>query len=384
MKRLVIYLPLIFLFACSGSDTIRIYGKFVKAENKFIYLDEVNINTSVNLDSVEVKKGGEFNFKFKVEEPGFYQLRISANNFITLLAEPGEKIHIESDNSFLPNGYSVEGSEGSSLIKLLDENILHTQKSLDSIIAAYKANMNEEGFDTLKTNLDEKYSAVINQQRRFTLRFILQNINSLASIKALYQKYDSATYVLNDIKDLQYLKIVADSLKLYYPNSKHTRALLTDLKNEMDRFNAQRISDLIISSEPSNIDIALPTPEGDTIALSSLRGKYVLLSFWASWDEASIRENIEFKKLYNQYHTLGFDIYQISFDTDKEAWRQAVHFDELPWINVSDLKYPNSPVVSLFNVQKLPANYLVDREGEIIGKDFTGRTLKIKLTQLFD
>jgi len=333
---------------------------------------------------VNLKKGGAFHFKFKADEPSFYQLKITPNNFITLLIEPGEKVHVQSDRNFLPNGYSVEGSEGSELIKLLDDNLLKTQKTLDSIVLDYRSNMDKEGFDTLEAQLNEKYNTVLRQQRRFTIGFILENITSLASIKALYQQYDSVTYVLYDMKDLQYVKIVADSLKVYYPDSKHTRALIADLESEMARFNAQRINELISSSEPTVIDISLPTVEGDTIALSSLRGNYVLLSFWASWDEASIRENAELKRVYNQYHSRGFEIYQVSFDNDKEAWRRAIHFDELPWINVSDLNYPNSPVINRLNIQKLPANFLLDREGDIIGKDFTGRTLKIKLAQLFD
>ena len=384
MRKILIAVSMVLLISCSGRDTIRIQGNFIKAANKSIYLDEVDINNSINLDSAEVNKGGEFSFKFTTAEPSYYQLKISETNFITLLAEPGENIYIESDESFLPNGYTIKGSEGSTLIKLLDDRLLKTQASLDSIITAYKSRMDEEGFDMLESELNEKYSMVVNQQRRFTIQFILENISSLVSIKALYQKYDSITYVLYDIKDLQYLKIVADSLKVYYPDSKHTRALITDLNNEMDRFNAQRMSELVTSSASSTIEIELPTPEGDTISLSSLHGKYVLLSFWASWDEVSVGQNIELKRLYNQYKSRGFEIYQVSFDSDPEAWKQAIRFDDLPWINVSDLKYPNSPVVSMFNIQKLPANYLLNKEGEIVGKDFTGRTLKIKLTQLFD
>ncbi len=384
MKKAILFIPLILLFACSGKNTIHIDGTFTQAENKVVYLDEMSINASINLDSVKAKKGGTFHFKFKANEPSFYQLKITPNNFISLLIEPGGKVHVESDRNFLPNGYSVEGSEDSKRIKLLDDNLLKTQKTLDSLAAEYRSNMDKAGFDTLSAQLNEQYNAVIRLQRRFTIGFILENITSLTSIKALYQQYDSVTYVLYDMKDLQYVKIVADSLKVHYPDSKHTRALLADLESEMARFNAQRINELINNSEPTGIEIALPDVEGDTIALSSLRGKYVLLSFWASWDEASIRQNAELKRLYTQYHSRGFEIYQVSFDNNREAWSRAIRFDELSWINVSDLNYPNSTVINRFNIQKLPANFLLDREGDIIGKDFTGRTLKIKLTQLFD
>jgi peroxiredoxin len=384
MKKTALLVPLIFLFACSGKDNIRIHGNFPRSENEVIYLDEMSINASITLDSAKVKKGGTFRFKLKADEPSFYQLKITPNNFITLMMEPGETVHVESDRNFLPSGYSITGSEGSELIKMLDDHLLQTQKTLDSIVLEYRSNMDKAGFDTLEAQLNNEYNAAIRKQRRFTISFILEHICSLASIKALYQQYDSVTYVLYDMKDLQYLKIVADSLQVHYPDSKHTRALLANLESEMARFNAQRINELISSTEPTGIDLSLPDVEGDTIALSSLRGQYVLLSFWASWDEASIRQNTEFKRLYDQYHSRGFEIYQVSFDNDKEAWMRAIRFDELRWINVSDLNYPNSPVINRFNIQRLPANFLLDREGDIIGKDFTGRTLKIKLTQLFD
>jgi len=384
MKKLFFLIILALLWSCSGRNTIHIQGQFTGIDSDLIYLDEVNINASVRLDSATVKGDGSFRFKIQSEEPSFYQVKVSENNFITLLAEPGEEIFLQSERSFLPDAYSVEGSEGSSLLKSLDDRLLQTQKSLDSIVTVYKENMNSAGFDTLEPVLNEKYAQVITQQRRFTIRFILENLTSLVNIKALYQKYDSVTYVLYDIKDLQYLKIVSDSLKVYYPDSKHTKALVADLNNEMERFNAERMRELVTSSDEENINVSLPTPEGDTIQLSSLRGKYVLISFWASWNEASVRQNVELKKIYNQYKKNGFEIYQISFDSDAEAWKKAIEFDEIPWINVSDLLYPNSPVVSLFNVQNLPANYLLDVEGTIIGKDFTTRTLKIKLSQLFD
>lgn len=384
MKSTILIVPLIFLFACSGKNTIRIDGNFTKAEDKMVYLDEMSINAFTHLDSIKTKKGGAFHFKVKADEPSFYRLKITPNNFITLLMEPGEKVHVESDRNFLPNGYSVEGSEGSKLVKQLDDNLLKTQQTLDSLIVEYRSSMDNPGFDSLEVQLNEQYNTAIRQQRRFTIGFILDNLTSLASIKALYQQYDSVTYVLYDMKDLQYVKIVADSLKVHYPDSKHTRDLLVNLESEMARFNAQRINELISNSEPAGIEIALPNSKGDTVALSSLRGKYVLLSFWASWDEASVNQNTELKRLYAQYHSQGFEIYQVSFDNSKEAWSRAIRFDELPWINVSGLDYPESPIINRFNIQKLPANFLLDRDGNIIGKDFTGRTLKIKLGQLFD
>lgn len=384
MRKILFLFSIFTVIACSRSEKIKIHGLFSESGEKYLFLDELNIDNTGQIDSVIIEKDGTFTFTFRVSEPSFYQLRVADNNFITLLAEPGEKIRITSSSAFLPEAYTVEGSEGSSLVKELDDRLFATQVKMDSISLIYENNITKPGFDTLQPILDKEYVQIISDQRKANIRFILENIASLASIKALYQKLDSTTYVLYDSKDLQYLKIVADSLKVKYPESKHTRALVTNLENELNRFYSQQINDLINNVDSRNINLALPNLEGDTITLSSLRGKIVLLSFWASWDEASVSENLELKKLYSRYHSKGFEIYQISFDNDREKWETAVQFDELPWINVSDLAYPDSHVLTLFNVQRLPANYLLDSEGVIIGKDFASRSLRIKLGQLFD
>jgi hypothetical protein len=108
----------------------------------------------------------------------------------------------------------------------------------------------------------------------------------------------------------------------------------------------------------------------------------VLLSFWASWDEPSRKENKNLLKTYNTYKSKGFEIYQVSLDRSKILWEGAIEQDKLPWINVSDLRYTDSYPARVYNVQKIPANYLISRDGEIIGKDLFGRILDEKLNDL--
>jgi peroxiredoxin len=383
MKKILLLLIPVLIIGCNKQGSIKINGTVPDSEGKYIFLERIEINTPIILDSVKIRKSGNFKFEVPVSEPDFYQLRFSTGNFISLLGVPGENINLKFMSGNLSSEYEVTGSEGSILVQQLDVQLRSTLHEMDSITELYRNNMDSPGFDTLSISLNANYNQLMLNQRKFLIGFILNNLSSLASIKALYQKYNPETYILNDIKDYQYLKLVTDTLSVYYPDSKHTKALRADFEKGLERVNMARVSKLVNESSIDHPDISLPNPEGDTISLSSLRGKYVLLSFWASWNQESVAQNLQLKSFYNKYKSKGFEIYQVSFDNKKEDWEKAIRYDELPWINVSDLKYPKSIVVGTFNVQKIPMNYFVDKDGTLSARDLDNRTLKIKLEQVF-
>jgi thiol-disulfide isomerase/thioredoxin len=216
------------------------------------------------------------------------------------------------------------------------------------------------------------------------IEFIINNLNSLASIKALYQRIYPETYVLNDQHDLQYLKIVTDSLTRHYPNSGQVRALARDFEKEMKQMYVSRISEIARNIPETKLDPDLKTTSGKKIALSSLKGKYVLLTFWSYQSKDCIAENLELKEIYKLYNKKGFEIYQIDLDENESDWKAAVKFDELPWISTreDDPKYPKNAM--MFNVQSVPTNYLFDKETKIISSNLHGRELRLKLEQLFN
>jgi peroxiredoxin len=131
-------------------------------------------------------------------------------------------------------------------------------------------------------------------------------------------------------------------------------------------------------------EIALPSPKGDTIRLSSTKGKLVLLDFWASWCQPCRDENPNLVALYKKYKSKGFEIFQVSLDKSKEAWIKAIKSDGLQkWIHVSDLKYWQSPVVQLYNFESIPTCFLIDKDGTIISKNLRGESLQNKLSEIF-
>lgn len=129
-------------------------------------------------------------------------------------------------------------------------------------------------------------------------------------------------------------------------------------------------------------EISLPTPNGDTVKLSSLRGKMVLIDFWASWCGPCRKENPNVVKAYNEYKDKyfqagdGFTVYGVSLDKSAENWTKAIEADKLTWTNVSDLQYWNSAAGRLYQVNSIPCNYLIDGNGVIVGKNLRGEALE--------
>jgi hypothetical protein len=385
MKRIIFLLALVIIFSgCKNKNSFLVDGTIKGRKEKYIYINRLDVNTPVFLDSARIGRNGRFRFKIRAAEPDFYQMGFSKAEFITLLAEPGEKIKLElSGENFFEN-YRVSGSAGSEKLQLLDHNLTETKRKLDSLRTEYEKARNEPGFDQKGPALEESFNKTIKEQRRKNIEFIIINVNSLASIKALYQRIDPQTYVLYDPKDLQFLKIVTDSLTRHYPNSKHVQALARDFAKEMNQMYVNQLEKLAKDLPKTSLDPDLKDINDKRISMSSLRGKYVLLTFWSVQSEDCINENLQLKEIYKQYYKKGFEIYQINLDANEEAWKAAVRFDELPWISTREDDPGNPKNAILFNVKTLPANYLFDKEGSIIASNLHGKSLQIKLGQLFN
>jgi peroxiredoxin len=385
MKRsLLILLPLLLLAGCQNKNTFTVKGLIREPQKKAVALNRVDVNRLVLIDTSKIRSNGSFKFKVKSSGPEFYQLGYSDSDFVTLLAGPGEIIKVSFNGKNMSGDYTITGSEGSENVRMLDMRLAVAKRKLDSLRVVYNDALGKPGFDEKKPLLENEFSDILNKLRKKNIEFIISNTRSMASLKAVYQRIDDNTYVLYEPRDLQYMKIVSDSLGRYYPGSKNVKALAEDLKNELNQMYSSKIQNLASKYPEAKLDPDLKDISGKRIALSSLRGKVVLLTFWSVDSKDCIAENLQLRDIYKTFNKKGFEIYQINIDESEQKWRDEVRFDELPWISTREDDPLNPANALLFNVKTLPTNYLFDKEGTIIGSNLHGRSLLIKLNQIFN
>jgi peroxiredoxin len=376
---------LILFSSCNEHGKISIEGNYPGETGEYLYISRIDVDIPIFVDSVKITKSGKFKSKFSYPGPAFYSVASSNTNFITVIAYPGDNIHLDFSGTLLQDGYSVEGSGESEDLRLLDLKLALTLASLDSLITIYESIPEGSSNDEERTAIDTQYSEIIKEQRMHNIGFIIENLNSFASIKALFQRLNENAYVLYKPTDAQYLKLVSDTLNAYYPESKQAISLAQTLENELAALNLSKLTNLASELESSDMDLDLANVSGKKIKLSSFEGKsYVLLTFWSATSKDCMNNNLQLKEFYRAYHNKGFEIYQVNLDEDESLWKQTVAYDELPWISVREDDPANATSLIQYNVNKVPTNYMFDKNGEIVGKDLYGRSLQIKLSQLFD
>jgi len=377
MKKIIFLFCILGVVACNR-DRVKISGRILNADKQVLHLDEVNVYDYKSADSVVLTKDGRFSFAYKTKEPGFYQLRLAKDQLIVLFPEPGEHIKITADLKDLNSSLKIQGSPNSEEVTLLIRKLNQTRASLDSVSALF----DKAQTDSMRLKLNDAYREILDKHRKYSISYILTHYKSLSDLYALYQQYKPGGYVFYKSSDLQFFRIVSDSLKKYYPGSKHVTALKAYTDNMIGRYKSQV---LLQSAQKSTSlpEIRLPDMAGDTVNLTDFKGKYVLLSFWVAGDQNSVSQNLELKKVYPNFRNRGFEIVQVSFDNSVVAWRRAVRYDELPWVSLIDTRYPNSIIAGNYNITSIPTNYLISKDNvTILAKNLTPAELRDKLNDL--
>jgi thiol-disulfide isomerase/thioredoxin len=384
IRRIVVFLIFTAILAgCESRNNISVSGTIEDPRGTSIKLWMVDLNAVKLIDSAKINSKGNFRLKLKGEGPEFYQVGYSQSDFVTLLIFPDDKIHLNFSDTILQFNYTIKGSDESEKIRQQNLRLAYTLKQLDSLEVIMEAELSDQGSITEPGKTEKEIYDIVMAQRNFSIDFILNNLNSLSSINAIYQKFNPDTYVLYDQRDLQILKLLTDTLSVKYPESRQVKAMVEDFAREMNNLRFKQLQAMAEQIEPEDVNPDLKTVEGKKVSLSSLKGKYVLLTFWASSSKECVSSNLQMKELYQRYRNKGFEIYQINLDQDTNRWKAAVRYDELPWISVREEDPENPRYAVIYNVKSLPTNYLYDRKGEIIGNNLHGRTLAIKLEQIF-
>jgi thiol-disulfide isomerase/thioredoxin len=386
IRKLVLFFSGAILLAGCGPKNAEISGILENSvPGKFIFLQELKSNELLTVDSAMLSKDGIFEFKRKVEFPSFYLLKINQNNYLTMLIEPGEKIKMTSHFDSLNYPVVVTGSKGTKLLADYNKTLLRTTNKMRKLSEIHQMNLGRPDFNKVIDSLDNLGQVYMNEINTYSKKFIDNNITSLATLIALYSQLAPGVYVLNPENDISYYLKVDSSLSRNYPEYEPVVTLHEQVREMTAYFERNKPSAAGSAENPEAAEIALPSPEGDTIKLSSTRGSVVLLDFWAAWCGPCRTENPNLVKAYNKYHDRGFQIYQVSLDKTKEAWIKGIQDDRLEkWIHVSDLKYWSSSVVPLYNIESIPMNYLLDKEGRIIASNLRGEALQRKLDEVFN
>ncbi len=384
-KAIIVFLAGLLISSCkSQPDYFTVSGKLTNGAGEKVYFSELQTNRINVLDSVILDSDGNFNFSGITQYPRFYALRTNPQNYITLIINPFDQIIIKGDAKNLGPTYTIQGSDESNKIRILRNRLNESITQLEEIGTVFNSYIGKPEFNKVKDSISQISKRIIEGHKEYTKQFITQNKHTLAGLMALYQQVGVRHYILDPKQDLKYFVMVDSALTKNNPKSEAVIALhaqVQEIKRQLD--SEIDLNSRLGTGAPAP-EIALPNPQGDTILLSSLKGKYVLLDFWASWCRPCRVENPILVRNFKKYHDKGFEIYQVSLDKSRSAWESAIQSDSLIWVHVSDLQYWNSAPAKIYSVQGIPANFLLDKNGRIIAKNLRGDALEAKLSELFD
>jgi AhpC/TSA family. len=356
---------LMLLAACSRNPQLKVKGNISNAKGKTLYFELYGINKTVILDSVKLDEDGAY--KFKTDLPGapeFYQLRLG-NQFIQMGADSTVSVTINSDGKHFGKDYTVEGSEICRQIKGLSDLQTKTLTSIDSLGKLYQ---NKQLADS---SYQKKLESLLEKQRNTARTLIYKDPKSPAAYYALFQRIHN--YLIFDPfnkADNRCYAAVATAWDTYYPKADRSKNIVNmTLQGLKVLRKTEEKSNVVLKTETSNahFEIQLPNIYGKKTTLSSLRGKVVLLDFTAYQTEFSATRNLKLREIYNKYKNQGFEIYQISLDTDENFWKTGA--SNLPWVCVHDKNSIQSSYLVTYNVQALPTFFLIDRAGNIVARD---------------
>ena len=345
------------LVSC-GSNA-RIEGTLTGVSSSEVIFKLLESNRYQVLDTVKTDASGHFSYKIDVAEgqPEFVYLFYKDKKIASLLLEAGDKVGVVSDTL---GHVTFEGSEESVKLAEVERAYAEALVEFEDIALLMGAATDQADFDRLAKNMSNAYVAYY----RDRVKYIMENSKSLTVIPVFYQSIGENLPLFSQNTDAILFMSVADSLATVYPESKYVKALRKDAEI---RYGYLELQERIINAEEVGYpEIELPDLEGKMRKLSDMESRVVIICFWSASQAQQNMFNIDFfKPLYEQYHSKGLDIYQVSLDVDKALWATTVRAQELPWTNVYDSRGAQSPYVSLYNLAAVPAAFII-ADGELV------------------
>jgi len=385
MRKIVLSVLVISLLAsCKDkeSKTLTVSGVLRNAPSKVVYIEESDITTGKKTlkDSSAIAVDGKFSIGLNASKDAVYNLVLQndVSQFVTLVND-ASKINVDVDFTNRTDFYNVTGSKASKSIQEYLAKISGMQKDRFNIYFQIDSIQRNNSDSALAQNLNIQEKQISKDEKTFTQQTIQQATNSSLALFILSTYQGMArdpNFRINGFTDAEVV------------------ALLTDVLNKFpERTDIAGIRNSVEASIPKSLwvgktapEISLPDTDGKTVKLSSFRGKYVLVDFWASWCGPCRRENPNVVQAFNQFKNKNFTILGVSLDRpgQKENWIKAIKEDNLTWTHISDLKFWQSEVVAVYRVGGIPFNVLVDPDGKIVAENLRGNALGQKLQEVLN
>ncbi|MDR3184364.1 MAG: TlpA family protein disulfide reductase [Prevotellaceae bacterium] len=380
MKKLIPFAFIPLLWACTHSSA-GISACIGRPDTRISIL-QLNATTQLLLDTLRTDALGCFDYtmRFKHDEPAFVLIKTDSAQVATLLLEKGE--HVKLTVGTKKQHYTVEGSESARLLQELNSTFQQSVFRFDSLNRVLKEQEGATNYEAIYKQINLELGKVYVKQKRDALRFIYNYPASFASIAALYQKYPTGLPVFAADNDALYFKKLYDTLQPLYPQSEYMVVLRDEYERRMNAMTMQTMMEGV--SEIDFPDLELPDINAKKVKLSTLKDKVILVYFWTSTSTAQRMENNDLRRWYDKYAEKGFEIYQVALDTDKPSWAKLVKAQNNPWINVCDGFGAHSQAAKLYNVTTLPSGFLIDKKGQIVAGQLSGKELEKKLATLLN
>lgn len=391
VKYILFVSTFIFLTNCTENSGDNLISGTVTGGSELI-ISELSPGEIVGKDTLSVSSGTfSWGPESAIENTTMYLLEFSEGGKIPLILTPGDQVEITIENTGENPLYTIEGSNESKRLNRLREIGIENSAFLDSLDHLVKTTPDGAEKRALRPRLDAAFQERIIKVKKQLRSFIEEDTTSLTNLFVLSQKLGQYS-IISPEEDLGYLISIDNGLQSKHDKNPHAIQYHNDMQNIMESVErAEQVElakqNIVVGGKAPEIE--LNTPDGDVLALSSLRGKVVLIDFWAAWCGPCRANHPHLVKVYNEYKDKGFTIFSVSLDGTPQQrnaaqdWAGAIQQDGLPWTNhVSDLRGWNSEVITKYGFNAIPFSILIDAEGTIISVNPRGKQLEEALAMV--